>query len=50
MKLTVLKNKKTGQVSINIPKGMAELYKIDNKTEISIEPKNNNEFTLKIKR
>ena len=49
MRLTVLKNKKTGQVSINIPKGMADLYKIDNKTEIFVEPKNSNELVLKIK-
>lgn len=50
MKLTVLKNKATGQVSINIPKSVAELYKIDNAAKIFLEPKNKNEFILRIEK
>ena len=50
MKLTVLKNKVTGQISVNIPKSIAELYKIDNTTKIFLEPKNKNEFILRIEK
>lgn len=50
MELTVLKNKLTGQVSINIPKSIAELYKIDNTTKIFLEPKNKTEFVLRIEK
>lgn len=50
MKLTVIKNKTNGQVSINIPKSVAELYKIDNTTKIFLEPKNKNEFVLRIEK
>jgi len=48
MELTVVKNKANGQVSIIIPKGIAELYKIDNTTKVILEPKNKNEFVMKI--
>jgi len=52
MKLTILKNKRTGQVSINIPKGVAELYKIDENADVQLLPKDKkrNEFLLVIER
>lgn len=50
MKLTVIKNKKTGQVSINIPKGVSELFGINERTIVTLEPrdKKKNEFDLRI--
>ena len=51
MELTVLKNKRTGQVSINIPKGVSELYKIDENMKVSLEPKDKkNVFSLIIEK
>lgn len=48
MELKVLKNKRNGQVSITIPKSMAELYGIDEKTNVDLLPKMKKkyEFTL----
>jgi len=50
MQLSVIKNKANGQIFINIPKSVAELYKIDNATKIFIEPKGKDELIMKIKR
>jgi bifunctional DNA-binding transcriptional regulator/antitoxin component of YhaV-PrlF toxin-antitoxin module len=50
MELRVLKNKANGQISITVPKAIADLYGIDEKTKVMLESKKKgkNEFILKI--
>lgn len=50
MQLSVIKNKANGQIFINIPKSVAELYNINNTTKIFLEPKSKNELIMNIKR
>ena len=51
MELSILKNKNNGQVSINIPKAISELYSIDENSKVTLElkDKKNSEFRLIVK-
>jgi len=50
MELKVLKNKRTGQISINIPKAVSELYGINGESKVSLETKEKkkHEFILRV--
>lgn len=50
MELTVVKNKRTGQWSLLIPKGVAEIFEMKEKTRIDIRFKNRKkkEFILSV--
>lgn len=50
MKLTVVRNKANGQVTMIIPKSVAELHGLNEKIEAYLEPKGKDEFVLRVKR
>lgn len=50
IELNIIKNKANGQIILNIPKSVADLYSLDEKAKIILEPRSKDEFLMKIKR